>query len=518
MIKCIYILLFIFSSLAFLSPDHYFPWATYEGERFIFYASSLFGAVFLYNHKKNIKIDILHVFLLLLLLSSLFSYPYYTFKQYFYIFNLYLINLIIFSIIVKNEIYKNIKIIDFVCSILFFIGIVSAVFSIYQWLGLFKNSSWLSTSSQIRPFANLAQPNHLATALLLSLGACLYLINKYQIIAIIFFIPLLVFSMVLTQSRTVWLALICIFFMILIKWKSINQKVKYIIFLLIPMYMIFGYFLSQNNAVNIADRAASGFSRLLMWEDFFKVIPYLKFWGVGWKNIEYYQFLYGDKSPEYLMSYHNILFDLIVLFGFLGLIFFAYIFLKLLVVFKKIDNTSDFLIFTMLFVIINHSLLEYPLFYNYFLAIFLIFLFYLLIKYNPDKNILFINRNVFSIFVVFSIILTFFYTQYFEKNRSYYRSVFLGKCVNDFEKNMFFDEFNNLSLINCEKNILPENLSKFEAGLLHRPAPSNILKLVYVYHQLGEYHKRDILLNRYNVKYFPKYTLDEVLENKFFDR
>ena len=90
--------------------------------------------------------------------------------------------------------------------------------------------------------------------------------------------------------------------------------------------------------------------------------------------------------------------------------------------------------------------------------------------------------------------------------------------MNDFEKNMFFDEFNNLSLINCEKNILPENLSKFEAGLLHRPAPSNILKLVYVYHQLGEYHKRDILLNRYNVKYFPKYTLDEVLENKFFDR
>ena len=509
-------ILFVFYVMSFLSSEHYFPWPTYESEKFTFYAYIVFTLFFLKKKKKNIKFYLINFLILLLLISSIFIFFIYDFKQYYYIFNLYLLNIFIFSIIISNYGFEKEYSIKFIVFALLFSGIVSAIFSIYQWLGLFKDSFWIGVSPSIRPFANLAQPNHLATLLLLSLGSCLYFINRYKLYLFVFFIPLLIFSMILTQSRTVWLALLCMLIMVFIKWKVVNNKIKYIILSLIPMYVLFGCFISQSDAVNVADRATSGFLRLLMWEDFFQVLPHLSFLGVGWRNIEYYQFFYGDKSPEYLMSYHNILLDLIVLFGLPGFLLFFYIFFKLIYVFKEIKSTNDFLIFVMLFVLINHSLLEFPLFYNYFLMVFLVFLTFLFKSYNLNQNIFFINKNIFSCFVFFVLILTFTYTQIFEKNRNYYRSVFLGKCVDNFENSIFFDEFDNLSLINCEKNILIENLPKFEAALLERPAPRNILKLVYVYHRLGEYHKRDDLLARYNVKYFPKYALSEVLEIQFF--
>lgn len=507
------IILLIF---AFLNAEHFYPWTTYESEKYIFYASALIFIYFISNNKKNIKIDTCIILLILLSFCSLFLYQSYVFKQYYYIFNIYMINLIILSIVLENYFVESNKLLDAVMVALIISGVLSSVFSIYQWLDFAKGNLWLYEVTSTRFSANLAQPNHLATLLLLSLGSSLYFINKYKLKLIICFIPLLIFSMVLTQSRTVWLALPCMLIMVFIKWKVVNNKIKYIILSLIPMYVVFGYFISQSDAVNVADRATSGFLRLLMWEDFFQVLPHLSFLGIGWRNIEYYQFFYGNKSSEYVAFYHNIFFDLIVLFGFLGFVFFVYIFLKLLLVFKKIDNTVDFLIFSILFVLINHSLLEYPLFYNYFLLIFIVLFFYLDSKYHLDKYNIFIGRSFFAVVAVITITLTFMYTQYFEKNRYYYRAVFMGKCIVDFEKNIIFDEFNNLSLINCKENISYKNLPKFERALLQRPSPNNILKLVYVYHQVGEYHKRDELLKRYNVKYFPKYALSEVLEIHFF--
>ncbi len=73
-----------------------------------------------------------------------------------------------------------------------------------------------------------------------------------------------------------------------------------------------------------------------------------------------------------------------------------------------------------------------------------------------------------------------------------------------------------MEFLNCAENISDENLYRFENLLLSRPSPNNILKLIYVYHEVGYYDKRDSLLKRYNVKYYPKYTLDEILKRKFF--
>ena len=83
-------------------------------------------------------------------------------------------------------------------------------------------------------------------------------------------------------------------------------------------------------------------------------------------------------------------------------------------------------------------------------------------------------------------------------------------------EDILFDEFNNLAFINCKENISLKNISYFESGLLSRPSSNNILRLIYVYHQVGLHKKRDQLLKKYNARYLPQYNLNDVLKMKFY--
>ncbi|QEK34602.1 hypothetical protein FYN22_01320 [Acinetobacter johnsonii] len=513
------ILLFLITiciCLAFLNVEHFYPWSTYDTEKYIFYASSLLFIYFIVNNKKSIKIDTNIIFLILLFLCSLFSYQLYSFQQYFYIFNFYLLNLIILCIILKNHFNDSDKLLITVMVALVISGVLSSVLSIYQWLDFEKGSFWLYEPNGSRLSANLAQPNHLATLLLLSLLSCLYFFEKLKTFYLLMFIPLLLFSLVLTQSRSAWLALLIIMVLIFFKWKKIEVSLRIIILSLIPIYIGMACLLSENNQVHIVGRVNGGFERLEIWKDFFSIYPYVGFWGSGWKNIEYYQFQYANNFPSYISSYHNLLLDLIVIFGFLGGIFFIYVFLNLLRIFLKIDRGSDLIVFLMLYILINHALLEFPLFYGYFLFVFCILYFYLGSRF-PLISVKFnIGNSFFSILVVIVIVLSFLYTQSFEKNRSNYRAAFLGYCVPKLGGDILFDEFNNQAFINCKENISLKNISYFESGLLSRPSSNNILKLIYVYHQLGEYKKRDQLLKKYNSRYLPQYNLSDVLKMKFY--
>lgn len=510
-------IIILFVCLGFISPDHFYPWTTYDAEKNIFYACILIYICFFYLHKTAIEIDRNIIFLILLFLVSISTINFYTFKQNFYIFNLYLINLIVLSIILINIDYKKIKFLDFLLISIFISGCLSSVFSIYQWLNFENGSFWLYESIGPRFSANLAQPNHLSTLLLLALLSCVYFFNKVKSILILFFIPILLFSLVLTQSRSAWLALICIIIMVFFKWKLISRSIKIILFTLAPIYFWFAGLISKTDEkIDIVDRAGGSFERLAIWQDFFNIFPHLGIFGVGWKNVEYYQFQYGSNFSGYLSSYHNIFLDLIVIFGVLGGVFFSYLFFKLLVVFFRLNTTTDFIVFLMLFVLINHSLLEFPLFYSYFLFVFCILYFYLDKKYSSYVFNLSIHRFVFLIFSILVIGSSFLYIYFFDEERNNYRALFLGYCVRIDNKNILFDEFENLALINCKENISLKNISYFESGLLSRPSSNNILKLIYVYHQLGEYKKRDQLLKKYNSRYLPQYNLSDVLKMKFY--
>ncbi len=96
--KIISLALTLFLILAFLNPEHFYPWTTYDAEKYIFYVSSLIFLYFIYCNNDAVNIDTNILILILLFFCSIFLYNLYNFKQYFYIFNLYLMNLIVLSV------------------------------------------------------------------------------------------------------------------------------------------------------------------------------------------------------------------------------------------------------------------------------------------------------------------------------------------------------------------------------------------------------------------------------------
>lgn len=515
--KIFYLIYIFFLCLAFLNVNHYYPWTTYDSEKNIFYVFLLIIFYFFIFNKKNIKINTNILFLVILFIFSISSYHYYIFKQYYYVFNLYIVNLIVLSVILTNYHNKKLKLLEVTVISLIISGLISSIFSIYQWIDFAKDAIWLYESDKSRLTANMAQPNHLATLLLLSLLSCLYVYERFKENMVLFLMPVIIFSLVLTQSRAAFLTLILILFFCILKWRKLNNNIKLILISYLPIYILVSYFLIKiNEKKYIINRLNGGFERLDIWRDFFSVFSYIDIWGIGWKNIEYFQFQYGNHFSGYLSSYHNLLLDLIVIFGIIGVLFFLYIFIQLIIILFKINKNDDFIVFLMLYTLINHSLLEFPLFYNYFLFVFCILYFYLNNAYLLDGIYIKINKNIFLLIVFLITTFSFSFIYFFEKERVNYRALFLGYCVNDIKNNIFFDEFYNLKIINCKENIYKENLSKFEAGLLHRPSEKNILKLIYIYHKVEEYEKRNNLLIKYNYRYKKNYTVNEILKIKFY--
>ena len=94
---------------------------------------------------------------------------------------------------------------------LFLIGSVLSVgLQLYQWLELFGLGIFSADMPPFgRPYANFAQPNHLATALFLGLAGTLYLYERRRLGmgAVSGTALFLAFGMVMTGSRTAWLAM-----------------------------------------------------------------------------------------------------------------------------------------------------------------------------------------------------------------------------------------------------------------------------------------------------------------------
>ena len=96
-----------------------------------------------------------------------------------------------------------------------------------------------------------------------------------------------------------------------------------------------------------------------------------------------------------------------------------------------------------------------------------------------------------------------------------YRSASLGYCVKNKSSNIIFDNFENLGFINCKENINIKNLEFFEKGFLNTPTLANIKKLIYVYHALGLFEKRDQLLIHLNKRYRLSLTVNDIAAMKY---
>jgi hypothetical protein len=267
---------------------------------------------------------------------------------------------------------------------LFIIGaVLSALIAFRQWLGLSQGFSFFeAANSGSRPFANLGQPNNLATLLCMGIAGVLLLFEKYKlgrVVASVLAICL-IFGVALTQSRTAWVG--AIFTGIFWYWKSSNFHprlstkimagwLSFFVLCVVSLPLLTTFMTHGHTTVNLAARIQTGWSeRGLLWEQFALAVVHGPLWGYGWNQVSVAQVLTSDIFPVSIMtnSSHNILLDLLVWNGpILGSLI---IILSMLWIARLAYCASSLSSICALLAVgfaLIHGMLEYPLEYAYFL-------------------------------------------------------------------------------------------------------------------------------------------------------
>ena len=375
--KSLIIIGLIIYVLSIINPLFIKPISSFFSEYILFISVIFFAAII--NNKIHIpKLNIAIV--LLIILCFLQSY-FFEISIYFHIIYLSALFLVVIYGFTKNTSTQSMT---YLSASLVIAGLMSTIFAYIQWLGYSTNQKYILTLVGNRPYANFAQPNHLATFLFLSLISLYYLYEKEKIkiwIAV-FLAVLLLWGIVLTQSRTAWLVIFFIPFFIFFKSKQVDLKVSKI--QLVGIFSIFWLMVISLPSINqwlapylniaqsstLIERATTGHLRLNIWNQMIHAIMEKPWFGYGWGQTTAAQYAVIDRyhGTEWASSAHNILLDILVWCGIpLGLViigYFTYLYFSFFFKSKSVETVCATL---MISAVLIHAMLEYPLHYAYFL-------------------------------------------------------------------------------------------------------------------------------------------------------
>ena len=255
-----------------------------------------------------------------------------------------------------------------------FVSLSCVLLQLIQWSGLYHSVLLLDSSSR-RPFANIGQPNNLATLLFIGFFSNLLLfknnkikIHLYTIVSII-----LMTGIVLTQSRTSWLVFVTVLFITFFK-KQLNlfstmlrsSMLFFCLAVTLPHITLF----FQNQGLTVMERISSGSSRLYIWKQILIAIMDKPWFGYGWNQTSVAQTSVTLKYPlnVWLEYSHNVFLDIIVWTGIpIGISIIVVMFIWFLQTLKKINTPNQLIYFLIITAFFIHCMLEYPFAYAYFL-------------------------------------------------------------------------------------------------------------------------------------------------------
>ena len=386
-----FLLLFaaIFISLSWLLPIHYRPWVTYTGELFAFLSLFSLAAIYL---KDKIKLPVLSLPLLLLAIIPLIQYlggELFFFDKALtstlFVFGFWLSIVIGYNLSVekldRENIFTGFSIVLLLC------GTLTGIIAICQWLTLDAYiPGMVNMQNAVRPYANFAQPNNMATFLVMSLLGCLYLYEKQKLKTWITCLCSLIMllALALSQSRTSWVACCCILIygayqqykgFIRLKWYyALAWFGLFIGFILILPAVT--QLIAQITDANIAQtkdviaRATGDMSRLAIWEQMLHAIADRPWLGYGWNQTSVAYTLVSDhfQGPVWIRSAHNFILDFMLWNGLLiGLPFLAYFGYWGYQLNKHVNSVESVIGILMIGAVLIHSMLEFPQYYAYFL-------------------------------------------------------------------------------------------------------------------------------------------------------
>ena len=379
----------ILISLAWLMPVHYRPWVTYTGELYAFFALFALAVIFL---KEKLIIPVASLPLLLLacvpfihfLTGQVFFFST-AMLGFIFAFSFWLANILGYNLSTGNynreEAFTNLSYV-FLAS-----GTVTGIIAICQWTNLDATlPGMVNISGNQRPYANFAQPNNMATFLVMALMSCLYLYEKKKIQTKWLFAcaAVIVMGVALSQSRTAWVAAIAIMlYLAFYQYKGIIRLKWYYStawFIFFVTCIVAFPLLSQLAAQamdtdvvqsrDVVSRATGDMSRLAIWQQMLTAIQAQPWFGYGWYQTSAAFVSISDtvQGPVWIRSAHNFIIDFLLWNGvIIGLPFLAY-FGFLGYQLQRWVNTPESVIgILMIGVFVTHAMFEFPQHYAYFL-------------------------------------------------------------------------------------------------------------------------------------------------------
>ena len=266
-------------------------------------------------------------------------------------------------------------------------AVVSTGLATYQWLGMAQDLGlmdiWvLPFSEGTRPYANMGQPNQLASLLLCGLlGVAL----ARQTGAIgsplgLVLAAWIVWGIALTESRTALLTLILGFAWLTAKRPHFLEKKALHAFQALFLFYLACFFGKSSLAqwigfdmpLSVLERS-SGELRIPLWKMAIEASLQSPWIGYGWGKSTAGYFIVFEKYREffgntYFEQSHNIVLDLALWLGWpLAIVILVLAIFWLYRALRCIDNVQKLLVFSSLVVLLVHAMLEFPLHYGYFL-------------------------------------------------------------------------------------------------------------------------------------------------------
>lgn len=374
-------------SFAWLLPYHYRPWATYSSEYLAFAALGTLLLAGIYHSHKLPKQSI-GILLLACVPVVQFALGQIYFSSISILGCLYLLGFWLSSIVGynliksshdKSEVFTQLSYVFTAC------GLLTASMAIIQWLGVEQSIPGVMNSAA-RPFANFAQPNNMATFLMMSLLAIAYLYEKQKLKTqwLIFFLVPIVTAIVMSQSRTAWVASLAVFIYFAYQqyrgvlrirwWQSTAVLLGFVALLMILPHL--SQWMVQSTGVevvqtkNVIARASGDMSRLAIWQQMLHAIALEPWFGHGFYQtstafVKVSEFFQG---PVWIRSSHNFIIDFLIWTGLVVgvpfLTYFAYVAYRL---HRAANNPENVIGLLMIGVFVIHAMFEFPQHYAYFL-------------------------------------------------------------------------------------------------------------------------------------------------------
>jgi O-antigen ligase len=266
--------------------------------------------------------------------------------------------------------------------------LIASITSVYlaanQWLGLTDLGIWLMDfPPNGRPYANLGQPNNLATLLCMGLAASIYLCERGKLGSLFLaaIVMILLIGIAMTRSRTSILAM-----SVLVAWafwgrrqRVVNLSWQKLVvgFLMFAVLwttwpeVIGGQYLLGEPGLARLQAVNSGDARLVLWRQLIDALWQKPLFGYGWNQVSTAQIALVAEYPvisptsEYA---HNVLIDLLIWNGIpLGLVIVVSIVGWFFVKAGDLKSVEHWFLLLLILMLIVHGMLEFPHAYSFFL-------------------------------------------------------------------------------------------------------------------------------------------------------